>query len=115
MSTRIHIGNLGTAVTTSELAQVFARFGLVESISIAGYERALQQRCAFVEMRDETEALAAIASLNGILIQGRLITVHVARPREKRLPTSGLGDGRSRGSSGRFGARAGNHGAPDVQ
>jgi len=56
---------------------------------------------AFVTMGSPEEAQKAIDALNGKEMDGRALTVNVARPREERPP----GGGRRGGFSGRGGGR----------
>ena len=49
---------------------------------------------AFVTMSTEEEAQKAIDALNGSSIDGRAVTVNVAKPREERPPGGGGGGGR---------------------
>jgi RNA recognition motif-containing protein len=58
----------------------------------------------FVEMPNQAEAEAAIAALNGKELQGRILTVNEARPREDRGGGGRGGGGRGgyAGSRGRY-------------
>jgi RNA recognition motif-containing protein len=103
MSTKLHVGNLSNFVTDSDLAKLFARHGTVQSVKIVG-QAATGRSFGFVVMQHDVEAKAAVAALEGFGIHGQLITVHEARPREKRLRDWEFGHGRSGGSGGRFGA-----------
>jgi len=58
---------------------------------------------AFVEMGSDAEAQKAIADLNGKELDGRVLTVNEARPREER-PRRDFGGGGDRGGKrGGFG------------
>ena len=105
MSIKIRIGNLNGLVTTSLLAELLGQYGSVKRIRIT--ERMASGRCiGIVTMRDDARAAAAIVGLQGSKIEGRAITLRRASPRSKKPRTSDLGEGRSGGSTGRFGSRA---------
>jgi cold-inducible RNA-binding protein len=53
-----------------------------------------------VTMSSDEEAQKAIAALNGSQLDGRALTVNVARPREER-PAGGAGAGRREFGGGR--------------
>jgi len=91
--TNIYVGNLPRELTNSELEQAFAAYGSVDRVQIITDRMTGQSRgFAFVEMRNDTEAQAAIAGLNGSELGGRVLTVNVARPKPERR---GGGGGRS--------------------
>jgi RNA recognition motif-containing protein len=55
---------------------------------------------AFVEFTSEGEATKAVEMFNGKELQGRPLTVNIARPREERAPRQG-GYGGGGGGGGR--------------
>lgn len=84
---RIYIGNLSNQATEDDLREAFTAFGQVASAQIMVDRYSGQPRgFAFVEMANNTEALAAISGLNGKEIKGRAITVNEARPRREGGP-----------------------------
>lgn len=84
---RIYIGNLSNQATEDDLREAFSAFGQVASAQIMVDRYSGQPRgFAFVEMANNTEALAAISSLNGKEVKGRAITVNEARPRREGGP-----------------------------
>ncbi len=96
---RIYVGNLSYNVTEAEITAEFGIYGNVESTVIPFDKMSGRPKgFAFVEMPSRTEALAAIAGLNGKMLNERTLTVNEARPRD---------DNRSRGygsmSSGGYG------------
>lgn len=96
MSTKLYVGNLTFDVVNSDLEELFAAHGSVQSAQVVidrGTGRS--KGFGFVEMSAESEATAAIAALNGKEYKGRALTVNEARPREDR------GGSRSYGSSSR--------------
>lgn len=89
----LYVGNLSYQATEEDLEQAFQAFGEVDSVAIIRDKFSGQSRgFGFVEMPNQSEALAAIAGLAGKEIAGRAITVNEARPRT---------DDRRRGGGGR--------------
>lgn len=89
--TKLFVGGLPYAVNNSELQQMFASFGTVQSAQVITDKFSGQSKgFGFVEMADDQEAQAAINALNGSDFQGRKLGVSVARPKEDR-PQSGGG------------------------
>jgi len=96
--TNIFVGNLSYQTTQDDLHAAFSAFGQVEKVNIITDRDSGQPRgFAFVEMTEKREAEAAIASLNGSMLNGRALNVNEARPR----PTGGgFGGGRGAGGGG---------------
>ena len=87
--TNIFVGNLDITVTEQQLRELFAEHGAVESVAIVGDRDTGEPRgIAFIEMTQRTEAQAAIAGLDGKLLNGRSMKVNEARPKLHRDPTS---------------------------
>ena len=87
----IFVGNLSFEVKEPDLHKVFAPFGKVESLAIVMDKNGKKSRgFAFVEMPDEPEALAAIATLQGKEILGRRINVLQALSKKKERPSAPL-------------------------
>lgn len=79
----IYVGNLPLELTEDELRQEFSAFGQVKSVSLINekYAGSLQPRLyGFVEMDSRTEGEAAVLSLRGKEIGGRVIEVITALP-----------------------------------
>ena len=108
----IYVGNLSRQVSDSELKDIFAEFGEVTKVNIIMDKFTGESRgFGFVEMASDEEAEKAIAELNGKDVQGRTITVSVAKPRTDRPRTGGYGSrGGNGGGGGGYGARGGNGG-----
>jgi len=95
MSKNLYVGNLSYSVGSSELEQMFAPFGAVNSAQIINdRDTGRSKGFGFVEMANDDEADAAIEALNGKDNGGRAITVNVARPRTERGGGGGGGGGR---------------------
>ena len=107
---KIYVGNVSRQTNEQGLESAFAAFGAVDSVAIVRDKFSGESRgFAFVEMRNDTEALAAIGGLNGKELDGRVLTVNEARPREEgRGPRGGGGGGG--GGRGRPGGGGGGGG-----
>jgi len=93
MGSKLYVGNLSYNATGSELEQLFAAHGSVQSAEvIADRDTGRSKGFGFVQMGSDSEAQAAIAALNGQEHDGRALTVNEAKPREDR-PRSGGGGG----------------------
>lgn len=80
----IFVSNLGFNVESNELQDLFSAFGEVVSAKIITDRETNKSRgFGFVEMADDTAGNEAISKLNGKVIEGRALTVNVARPKEK--------------------------------
>jgi RNA recognition motif-containing protein len=115
MNINIYVGNLSPDVTKEELRREFMAFGEVISVVIMNdkYIGSGQTRgYGFVEMPSVSEAEAAIASLNGKRLRGRVIDVVQALPLSDRKGhragcESGMGGNRVAGRIGRRDRRGG--------
>jgi cold-inducible RNA-binding protein len=82
----IFIGNLAFTTTEQTLRQLFASYGMVDTVRImTDRETGRARGFGFVEMPDGMAARAAIAGLQGHELDGRALTVNEARPREDRV------------------------------
>jgi RNA recognition motif-containing protein len=78
----IYVGNLPYSVNDQSLRSLFEQFGVVSSVKIIIDQISGKSKgFAFVDMGDESEALAAIEALNGKEFEGRTIVVNKAKPR----------------------------------
>ncbi len=85
MGNKLYVGNLSYTVTSSDLEELFAQYGSVQSAQvIADRETGRSKGFGFVEMSSDEEAQAAIQALNEQEHQGRPLSVNEARPREER-------------------------------
>ena len=98
MGSKLYVGNLSYNVSGSDLQELFAQHGSVQSAEvIADRDTGRSKGFGFVQMGSDTEAHAAIAALNGGEFGGRAMTVNEAKPRENRPRSGGFGD---RGGNG---------------
>ncbi len=85
MATKLYIGNLSYDTTQTELQELFAEVGTVESANVISDKVSGQSRgFGFVEMASGKEAQAAIERFDGYDLKGRALKVNEARPREER-------------------------------
>jgi cold-inducible RNA-binding protein len=104
MSTKLFVGNLSFNTTENDLQDAFAAHGTVVEANlmmdrVSGRPRGF----GFVTMSTPEEAQKAIEALNGKEIDGRALTVNIARPREER--PAGGGGRREFGGGGGGGRR----------
>ena len=103
MSNKLFVGNLSFNTTENDLQDAFAAHGtVVEANLMMDRETGRPRGFGFVTMSTPEEAQAAIGALNGKDMDGRALTVNVAKPREVR---SGGGRGFSGGRREYSGAR----------
>ncbi len=83
MARTLYVGNLPWKTKAEDLTEVFSRYGTVlESRIITDKQTGRSRGFGFVEVNDE-DADGMIAALNGTELEGRVITVNEARPREQ--------------------------------
>ena len=81
----IYIGNLAYSVTDGQLEALFQEFGTVTSVNLIKDKFSGESKgFGFIEMESQAEAEEAIKKLNGRSLDGRNLTVNVARPRNDR-------------------------------
>ena len=81
----IYVGNLAYSVTEGQLQALFEEFGTVESVNVIKDKYSGESKgFGFVEMKKQADAEAAIKQLNGRTLDGRGLTVNLARPRNDR-------------------------------
>jgi cold-inducible RNA-binding protein len=93
MSNKLFVGNLSFNVTENDLQDAFAAHGtVVETNLMMDRTTGRPRGFGFITMSTAEEAQKAIDGLNGKALDGRNLTVNVAKPREER--TGGGGGGR---------------------
>lgn len=93
----IYVSNLSFHTTEEDLNNLFNQHGEVSSAKIiTDRETGRSRGFGFVEMPSEDEGKTAMTALNNKEIEGRAISVTVAREREAR---TGGGGGGSRGGN----------------
>lgn len=98
---RLFVGNLSYQTMDRDLQDFFSQAGVVTSVTLmldkfTGKSRGF----AFVEFATAEEANRAVEMFHGKELQGRPLTVNIARPREERAPRSGGGGYRGGRDSG---------------
>ncbi len=79
----IYVGNLSFDTTEESLQVAFTEYGEVETARVITDRMTGRPRgFGFVEMPDKTQAEAAIKGLNDKELDGRVLTVNEARPKE---------------------------------
>jgi cold-inducible RNA-binding protein len=103
MSNKLFVGNLSFNTTENDLQDMFAAHGTVSEANLMMDRDSGRPRgFGFVTMSTPEEAQTAIDALNGKSIDGRALTVNVARPREERSGGGrGFGGGRREYSGAR--------------
>jgi RNA recognition motif-containing protein len=92
MSTKLFVGNLSFNTTENDLQDAFAAHGtVVEANLMMDRATGRPRGFGFITMSTPEEAQKALEALNGSTLDGRALTVNVAKPREER---SGGGGGR---------------------
>ena len=106
MSTNLFVGNLSFNTTENDLQDAFAAFGTVTEANLMMDRMTNRPRgFGFVTMASAEEAQKAIEGMNGKDLDGRALTVNVARPREERTGGGGGGGRREYGGGGGGGGR----------
>jgi cold-inducible RNA-binding protein len=99
--TRLFVGNLSFQTLEQDIQDYFSQAGSVTSVNLMFDKFTGKSRgFAFVELASSEEANKAVEMFNGKELQGRALTVNVARPREERERPSGGGGGGYRGGGG---------------
>jgi RNA recognition motif-containing protein len=84
-----------------DLQEFFSQAGSVTSVNLMFDKFTGKSRgFAFVELASSEEANNAVEMFNGKELQGRALTVNIARPREERPDRGGRGDFGGRGGGG---------------
>lgn len=85
MSQTLYVGGLSYGTTEEGLKDFFAGAGSVVSASIISDRYTGKSRgFGFVEMSSEDEAQSAIEMFNGKELDGRQLTVNIAKPKSDR-------------------------------
>lgn len=101
MNNKLYVGNISFNTTENDLREAFAAHGtVIEANLMIDRESGRPRGFGFVTMSSDEEAQAAIRELNGASLDGRALTVNIAKPREDRAPGGG-GGGRGQRGGGR--------------
>lgn len=101
MNNKLFVGNLSFNTTENDLQEAFGAHGQVTEANLMMDRMTGRSRgFAFVTFATDAEAQKAIEAMNGQQMDGRALTVNVARPREDRPPRSDRGPRRDFGGGG---------------
>lgn len=93
----MYVGNLSYTVGDSDLREAFQNHGNVSSATVIKDKFSGDSKgFGFVEMSSKTEAQAAMEDLNGKDLQGRVLVINEARPRDDDRRVKGNGTPRRR-------------------
>jgi cold-inducible RNA-binding protein len=82
---KIFVGNLSFNTTENDLQDSFAAHGTVTEANLMMDRTTGRPRgFGFVTMSTPEEAQKAVEAMNGRSVDGRVLTVNIARPREER-------------------------------
>ena len=102
MSRKLYVGNLPFTTDETQLQDLFAQAGTVDTVNVVrDRETGRARGFAFVEMGSDEEAQAAIKQLNSFELGGRALTVNEARPKTEGSFGGGGGYGAGGGDSRR--------------
>jgi RNA recognition motif-containing protein len=101
MGRKLYVGNLPFSADETQLGDLFASAGTVESVSLVRDQMTGRSRgFAFVEMSSDDEANQAITSFDQYQLEGRALTVNEARPKGAAPGGFGRGNGGRGGGGG---------------
>ena len=111
MDKKLYVGNLSYQVTEQDLRDLFSQAGELQDVMlIVDRDTRRSKGFGFVEFVTEADAQKAIEMFHDQEVQGRRLTVNVARPREERGGGGGGGYGGGRGGGGGYGGGRGGSG-----
>jgi RNA recognition motif-containing protein len=111
MGNRLYIGNLSFQASNDTLRDAFSAFGEVTDAHVVTDRDSGQSRgFGFVTMGSDEQAQAAIAAMNGQMIEGRAVRVNEAEERQQRGGGGGGGGYGGGGGGGRRGGGGGGRG-----
>jgi RNA recognition motif-containing protein len=89
-NSKLFVGNISFNTTENDLQDAFAAHGTVVEANLMTDRMSGRPRgFGFVTMSTPEEAQAAMTALNGAEMDGRALTVNVAKPREERGGSGG--------------------------
>lgn len=111
MAMKLYVGGLAWATTDESLQAFFAQIGEVTSARVVMERDTGRSRgFGFVEYASDDAAKEAISKLNGVELDGRMISVSEARPEGERAPRSFGGAPRGGQGGGYQGGRGNDRG-----
>ncbi|MGE5263064.1 MAG: RNA recognition motif domain-containing protein [Acidobacteriota bacterium] len=106
MESKLYVGNLSYDTTEEQLRELFGQAGSIKEIAlIMDRDTRRPKGFGFVEMETQAEAAKAIQMFSDYELDGRRLTVNMARPREERGGGGYSGGNRGGGRGGFRGGR----------
>jgi RNA recognition motif-containing protein len=103
---KLYVGNLSWGIEETALSEAFSAYGEVVSVNIIKDRESGRSRgFGFVEMAEKEAGEAAIASMDGAMLDGRSLKVNEARPRMDKPGGRGRSPGGGRRDFGGGGRR----------
>ena len=103
MNNKLFVGNLSFKTTENDLQDMFAAHGtVIEANLMTDRSTGRPRGFGFVTMSTEEEAQKAAEALNGQSVDGRALTVNMARPKEERSGNERGGRRQFSGSRNRY-------------
>ena len=97
MESKLYVGNLSYNVAEDELRQLFSQAGEIKEVTlIMDRDTRRPKGFGFVEFMNQADAEKAIQMFNDYELDGRRLTVNMARPREDRGGRSSFAGGARR-------------------
>ncbi|HRF50233.1 MAG TPA: RNA-binding protein [Anaerolineales bacterium] len=95
METKLYVGNLAYSTAEADLRSLFAQAGTVTDVALIKDRNSGQSKgFGFVTMSNQAETQQAIRLFNGKEVDGRPLTVNLAKPREENGGQRGGGNRR---------------------
>ncbi|MFE7594645.1 RNA recognition motif domain-containing protein [Kitasatospora sp. NPDC057512] len=108
MAQKVAVGNLSTATTDEALREAFSSYGQVlDAIIMRDRDTGVSKGNGFVTYSNSGEAEAAIAELNGQVLDGNRITVTLAVAKGDGVVSGGVSGGAGGYSGGVYGSSGG--------
>jgi len=85
LNTKIFVGNLPFSMSEEDFKELFSTYGEIsEAIIIKDRMTGRSKGFGFVTFADKEAADQAISEMNGKDVEGQVLTVNMARPKEDR-------------------------------
>jgi RNA recognition motif-containing protein len=87
MGVKVYVGNLPFSCAEEQLKELFAPYGGISEVTLIKDKFSGRSKgFGFITFESQEAADKAIAEMNGKEIEGRAVTVNIARPMEDRPP-----------------------------
>lgn len=82
---KLYVGNLPYSVNDEGLSAMFAEFGEIKEAKVISDKFSGRSKgFGFVTFANEADAAKAVEAMNGKEVEGRALTVNIARPMQPR-------------------------------